>query len=304
MKLHHGLLRELDRPVVAAIGFFDGVHRGHLELMRTALRMRRPGWRSAVITFANHPTAYLRPGEEPPLICTPEERLGLFARVGFDECFFVPFDEQIAKLTPQGFVRDVLVGSLGVRGVVVGSTFRFGHKRAGDAALMASLLAEHDVAFTAVENLTHDGERISSTRIRDLIAGGDLELADHLLGHSYELRGTVDAGTGRGHDLGFPTANVRPPNKLLPKDGVYAATAQYNGGDHAALVSIGTNPTFDGREQTIEAWLRDFHETIYGRELAVRDLRYLRPQRAFETQEALVEQMREDTRAIAFPAYG
>jgi riboflavin kinase/FMN adenylyltransferase len=137
-----------------------------------------------------------------------------------------------------------------------------------------------------------------------LIVEGNFELADYLLGHSYELRGVVEVGFGRGHDLDFPTANISVPGKLLPKDGVYAAVARYDGRDHAALVSIGTNPQFDGKQRTIEAWLRDFHETIYGRELALRDLRYLREQRLFASVDELVAQMRSDLEAVAYPSYG
>lgn len=304
MRVHHALERATQRPLSLAIGFFDGFHRGHREIARRTLRMRKPGWRSGVLTFANHPAAFLRPGQEPPLLDTPEQRLDRFAAAGFEECFFVPFDERIARLSPQAFL-DLLVGGLGVRAVAVGSTFRFGHKRAGDARAMDDYFAARNGAFAAVDNVTDGGERISSTRIRELVAGGDLEQADRLLGGiGYEIRGRVEIGAGRGHRLGFPTANVRPPAKLLPKDGVYAAVARYEGRDHPALVSIGTNPQFGGSERTVEAWLRDFHETIYGRELALREFRYLREQMHFAGVEELIEQMHRDVEAVAYPSYG
>jgi riboflavin kinase/FMN adenylyltransferase len=149
-----------------------------------------------------------------------------------------------------------------------------------------------------------EGERISSTRIRAEIAAGNLETADRLLGHSYELRGRVVLGAGRGHDLGFPTANLELPRKLLPKDGVYAALARHDGRDYAALASIGTNPTFGEGDRTIEVWMRDFHESIYGHELSVRELRFVREQRKYENADELLEQMQRDTRAIAYPSYG
>lgn len=303
MKIYHELFRENDRPLVLAVGFFDGMHRGHQEIARATMRMRKPGWRSGVLTFANHPASFLRPGNEPPMLTTNEERVDLFARAGFEECFFIPFNEKISTLTPQQFLES-LIGGLGVRGVAVGATFRFGHKRAGDAAFMREYLAQHGVACTALENVTGGEERISSTRIRALVTEGNLALADELLGHSYELRGRVELGFGRGHDLGFPTANITVPNKLLPKDGVYSAVARHDGRDHAALVSIGTNPQFDCRRRTVEAWLRDFHKTIYGQELALRDLRYVREQHAFASVDELIAQMRKDLEAVAYPAYG
>lgn len=307
MKIHHALpgRREDERPRVLAIGFFDGMHRGHREIARAAMRLRKPGWRAAVLTFANHPSSHLRPGSEPPLITTPQERLDLLAEAGFDECFFLRFDDAVASLEAQRFVRETLLEQLGVRGVVVGKNFRFGHKRAGDTALLATLLEDSGARCVALENTVDDaGERISSTRIRALVASGYLAVADRLLGHSYEVRGRVVLGAGRGHDLGFPTANIEVPMKLLPKDGVYAAVARHDGRDFAALVSVGTNPTFGDSPRTVEAWLRDFHETIYDREVALRDFRFVREQQRFSDVGALQQRMREDLQAVAYPAYG
>ncbi|MBV8333551.1 MAG: riboflavin biosynthesis protein RibF [Candidatus Eremiobacteraeota bacterium] len=304
MRLHHQPERDSARPLVLAIGFFDGFHRGHREIARATMRMRKPGWRSGVLTFANHPASFLRPGSEPPLLCTPEERIALFAAAGFEECFWLRFDDGIARLAPEAFL-DLLVDRMGVRGVAVGSTFRFGHKRAGDTALMADYFARRSVAFVPVGNVSDEEGRISSTRIRGLVARGDVAAADRLLGGTgYELRGTVEVGEGRGHALGFPTANLRLPQKLLPKDGVYAATARHDGRDYAALVSIGTNPQFEGKQRTVEVWLRDFHHTIYGREIALRDLRFVRDQARFTSVEELVAQMRRDVEAVAYPSYG
>ncbi len=304
MEVRHELVRDGDRPLVLAVGFFDGFHRGHREIARQTLRLRKPGWRCGLVTFANHPSAHLRPGTEPELICTPPERLALVARAGFEECFFVKFDDDIAALSPGAFLR-ILVERLGARGVVVGRTFRFGHKRAGDVDLMTEFLETRNVTVVSVEPVSDAGARISSTRIRALIREGDLAQADRLLGGiGYEIRGSVEVGAGRGHALGFPTANVSVPAKLLPKDGVYSAVARYDGRDYPALVSIGTNPQFGGGARTVEAWLRDFQQTIYGRELALRDLRYVREQRLFADAGELVEQMRQDSSAVGYPAYG
>jgi riboflavin kinase / FMN adenylyltransferase len=304
LKVHHEFRRDVERPLVLAIGFFDGFHRGHREIARQTLRLRKPGWRSGILTFANHPATHLRPGTEPALICTLEERLTLFAAAGFEECFLVTFDDTIATLEPEAFLA-ILVERLGVRAVVVGSTFRFGHKRGGDVTMMREYLAPRHVRCVAVEHVADNGERISSTGIRALIREGDLAQADRLLGGTgYEIRGPVESGAGRGHRLGFPTANVRVPPKLLPKDGVYSAIARYDGRDYAALVSIGTNPQFDGGVRTVEAWMRDFEHTIYGRELALRGLRYVREQRLFAGVGELTEQMLHDRQAIGYPSYG
>lgn len=305
MKLHHALERDASEPLVLAVGFFDGMHRGHRAIARRTLAMRKPGWRAGVLTFANHPASFLRPGTQPPLITTNEERVDLLAGAGFDECFFIEFDDAVASIPAERFLRETLASALGARGVIVGANFRFGNKRTGDAALMASTFDELGIRFAALENTTDmAGERISSTRIRELIARGDMEAADRMLGHAYEIRGRVTFGAGRGHDLGFPTANLQVPAKLLPPDGVYAAVARYDGRDWPALVSIGTNPTFDGRVRTIEAWLRDFPETIYGRELTLRDLRFVREQRRFDNVGDLLAQMRDDVSAVAYPVFG
>jgi riboflavin kinase / FMN adenylyltransferase len=301
MHVFHALERSPARPLALAIGFFDGFHRGHRELARRTLLLRRPRWRSGVLSFRNHPASFLRPGNEPQLLTTQAERLNLFASAGFEECLFPAFDERISTLEPQAFLEKLV--ELNVQAVVVGSTFRFGHKRAGDTSLMRAFFEQHGIAFDPIENVEDDG-RISSTRIRTLIAQGEMDQADRLLGGiGYTLDGVVEIGAGRGHGLGFPTANVAVPPKLLPRDGVYSATARFDGRDRAALVSIGTNPQFGGTQRTVEAWLRDFEETIYGRELQLRDLRFVREQRRFSSVAELVEQMENDLRAVAYPSY-
>jgi riboflavin kinase/FMN adenylyltransferase len=164
-------------------------------------------------------------------------------------------------------------------------------------------LAQRGRDSVAVDNETVDGERVSSTRIRAAIAAGDLELADLLLGAPYTLRGIVSFGAGRGHDLGFPTANiVVPEGKLIPPDGVYRIVGRHEGRDYPGLVSIGTNPTFAGTQRSVEAWLLDFNGALYGEELALRAFRFVRGQRAFASVDELIAQMREDASAVTFPS--
>lgn len=311
MKLHYALpsseayrAERARHPLCVAVGVFDGYHVGHQAIVRALLQARQAGERTAVVTFGAHPLAFLRPGEVPAQIATFAERVNAFARAGVDEMFVLTFDEAFASLSPAAFLDDVVVGALGARAMVVGANFRFGSKRVGDLAFAQAHLAAQGREAIGVPNVTIDGERVSSTRIRAAIAAGDLVLADRLLGLPYTVRGVVGFGAGRGHDLGFPTANVIvPAEKMLPPDGVYAITGRHEGRDYPGLVSIGTNPTFDGTTRTVEAWLLDFNGSLYGEELVLRDFRFVREQMRFESAEALLAQMERDAAAVTFPSF-
>ena len=311
MKIHHAIPTDegyralrAAHPLVVAIGFFDGFHRGHRAIVRALLDARRPGERAAVLTFRNHPSALLRPGTEPQLITTLEERVNNIANAGVDEAFVLPFDHQIASLTPNEFIDTMLVDRIGARAMVVGETFRFGARRAGDIAFARTQLELRGGTLVAVPNAMDEGERVSSTRVRAALNAGDGVLVDRLLGAPYTVRGPVTFGAGRGHDLGFPTANIAVPlQKLLPPDGVYQIVGRHDGRDYRGLVSIGTNPTFDGRERTVEAWLLDFNGSLYGRELALRDFRFLRGQIKFDSVEALLAQIEADAKTVHFPSF-
>ena len=311
MKVHYALpegeayrIERRRHPLVVAVGVFDGYHRGHQAIVRALLRARHAGERSAVVTFLEHPTAALRPGEEPPQISTLAERINAFARAGIDETFVLRFDRAFAALSPAAFLDDVIAGALGARALVVGANFRFGAKRAGDVAFAQTHLGRRGGEAIGVANVLVEGERVSSTRIRAAIAAGDCATADRLLGLPYVVRGTVVFGAGRGHDLGFPTANLSvPPEKMLPPDGVYAITARHDGRDYPGLVSIGANPTFDGRTRTVEAWLLDFVGSMYGEDVALRDFRFVRGQKRFDSVDELLVQMREDAAAVSLPSF-
>jgi riboflavin kinase/FMN adenylyltransferase len=311
VKLHYALPHDeayraerARHPLCVAIGVFDGFHLGHQAIVRTLLQTRRAGERTAVMTFAEHPAMFLRPDAVPPAIATMSERINAFARAGVDEAFVLTFDAAFAALGPEAFLNDVLIDALGARAMVVGENFRFGARRAGDMDLARTIFAARGREAIGVPNAMSGGERVSSTRIRAALAAGDMTLVDALLGQSYSVRGPVVFGAGRGHDLGFPTANVAvPAGKLLPPDGVYAITGRHDGRDYPGLVSIGTNPTFDGHERTVEAWLLDFNGSLYGEELALRDFRFLREQRRFASVDELLAQIRADAAAVPFPSF-
>ncbi len=311
MKIHYVLPEdaayraERERhPLCLAIGVFDGFHCGHQALIRRLLHERRAGERTAVLTFAAHPAVLLRPNEVPPQLATMSERINAFARAGVDEAFVLTFDERFAAQSPEEFLQRVVIETLNVRALVVGEGFRFGAGRAGDVASARAFLEPTGRIIIGQPNAMLDGERVSSTRIRAALAAGDMATVDALLGQAYTVRGPVVFGAGRGHDLGFPTANVAvAPEKMLPPDGVYTVVGRHDGRDYPGLVSIGTNPTFDGRARTVEAWLLDFHGSMYGEELALRDFRFLREQRRFASVDELLAQMRSDAGAVPFPSF-
>ena len=277
------------RPRRLAVGEFDGVHVGHREVIRGA---------DAVLTFEPHPRAVITPDAAPKLLTTLDVKAELVESLGVSELVVIHFDREFAALSPEAFIDDVLVRRLGATHVSVGENFRFGHRARGDAAMLAA----HPGFETRVAPLVEaDGEIVSSSRIRGLIAAGDIEHANHFLGAPFQLRGAVVAGDRRGRELGVPTANVVPDERLAyPGHGVYAARAN---GDVAAAVNVGVRPQFQtGRGTLIEAHLIDWDGDLYDSELKLEFLGRLRGERRFPTVDSLVEQMRRDidaTRAIA-----
>jgi len=263
-----------------AVGTFDGVHLGHRDVIAGA---------EAVLTFEPHPVAVIAPARMPKLLTPLERKAEIIASLAVSELIVIRFDAAFAAQSARQFVDDVLVGTLAARSVSVGENFRFGSGAAGDAQMLAA-----DGRFEArvVALREYDGEIVSSSRIRSLIAAGELGRAATLLGAPHELRGMVVAGERRGRELGFPTANIVPPEGLAcPGHGVYACLA--NG--LPAAVNIGVRPTFgSGRAELIEAHLLDFDGDLYGSELHLAFLERLRGERRFATVEALVEEMHSD----------
>jgi riboflavin kinase / FMN adenylyltransferase len=280
------------RPRHLAVGEFDGVHLGHREVIRGS---------DTVLTFEPHPRTVVAPDSAPKLLMSLETKADLIAALGVQELVVIPFDGSFAAQSPEAFIERELVQRLGAERVSVGENFRFGHRARGDA----KLLAAQDAFETRIARLVElDGEIISSTHIRGLVASGDLAAAARYLGAPFQVRGTVAHGDKRGRTLGYPTANLIPdPRLVVPDHGVYACHAFAGGERHVAAVNVGVRPTFKtGRGLLVEAFLVDFEGDLYGEQLRLDFLDRLRGERRFDSVDALVEQMGRDvleTRRIA-----
>ena len=268
------------RPRNVAIGTFDGVHRGHRAVIEGA---------DTVLTFDPHPLEVLHPAATPKLIMPFGVKRDVIEGLGVDELVVIPFDQEFAQRSAEEFIEDVLIAKLGAEQVSVGENFRFGAKAKGDPAMLA---AREEFETRVVPLVETDGETISSTRIRALVAAGDMEGARHCLGAPFMVEGEVVSGDQRGRELGFPTANIVPDDRLaIPGHGVYAAFA--NG--VPAAVNVGVRPTFEsGRGVLIETYLIDFEGDLYGTKLRVAFVERLRGEKRFAGVEELIAQMRID----------
>ena len=283
------------------IGAYDGVHLGHRALLRDlSERAAADGLSTVVVTFDRHPASVVRPDSAPKQLTSLEQKLELLAECGIDRTLVVPFDEVRADETAEEFVQEILVDQLGARLVVVGEDFHFGHGRKGNVELLRRLGADHGFEVVGV-GLTDDGsEPVSSTRIRGLIAAGDVAGAARLLGRPHEVRGPVVRGDGRGGpELGFPTANVAVDDDIaLPADGIYAGYfTRADGSVHPSAISVGRRPTFyepGTAPVLVEAYLLDFDGDLYGEASRVSFHHHLRPEQRFESVEALIAQMTAD----------
>jgi riboflavin kinase / FMN adenylyltransferase len=268
------------RPRRVAVGEFDGVHLGHREVIRGS---------DTVLTFEPHPLQVVRPEAAPKLLTSLSVKAELIARLGASELVVIPFDRSFAEQSPQEFIDQILVGSLGATHVSIGENFRFGHRAAGDAA---TLTADPRFETRVVPLVEVDGEIVSSSHIRALVGAGEVDVAQRMLGAPFQLRGEVVPGDRRGRELGFPTANVVPDEALVcPGHGVYVACAA----GVCAAVNVGVRPTFGtGRAVLVEAYLLDRELDLYGQILRIDFLQRLRGERRFATVEELVEQMHRD----------
>jgi riboflavin kinase/FMN adenylyltransferase len=270
------------RPRRIAVGEFDGVHLGHREVIRGS---------NTVLTFEPHPLQVVRPEAAPRLLTSLDAKAELIGELGVEELVVIPFDDGFAHQSPQEFIDHILVERLGATRVSVGENFRFGHRAIGDPTM---LRADGRFETRVVPLVEVEGEIVSSSHIRALVAAGEVEVAMHFLGAPFQLRGEVVQGDRRGRELGFPTANIVPDEAFVcPGHGVYVARAA----GACAAVNVGVRPTFGtGRGVLVEAYLLDRDVDLYGQVLKVDFLRRLRGERRFDSVDALVEQMHDDVR--------
>jgi len=283
-----------------SIGAYDGVHLGHRALLRDlSARAKAAGLSTVVVTFDRHPAGVVRPESAPPQLTDLEQKLELLAACGVDRTFVVAFDENRANESAEDFVKEVLVDQLNARLVVVGEDFHFGHGRKGNVALLTKLGQEYGFEVIGAQ-LTGDTEPVSSTRIRTLVAQGDVVGASALLGRPHEVRGEVVRGDGRGGpELGFPTANLAVADDIaLPAEGMYAGYfTRPDGSEHPAAIYVGRRPTFyepGTASVLVEAYLLHFDGDLYGEHGRVSFIGRLRGDRKFETVDALIAQMHLD----------
>jgi riboflavin kinase/FMN adenylyltransferase len=286
---------------VVTVGVFDGVHRGHQQLIGRAVeRGRQRGLPTVLMTFDPHPAELIRPGSHPARLTSLRRRAELVAGLGVDAFCVLPFTAELARTAPAEFAHEVLVERLHAADVVVGRNFTFGHRAAGDVALLGELGQRFGFGVEGLDLITDDGITFSSTYIRACIDAGDVEAAAAALGRPHRIEGVVVHGDQRGRELGFPTANLStPPFTALPADGVYAGRFgidTVDGGSRLlpAAISVGTNPTFSGRVRSVEAYVLDVEEDFYGFEVALDFEHRLRGQERFDDVEALIVQMNLD----------
>lgn len=286
--------RDAFNSPVLTIGNFDGCHIGHQAIFRrTQEHARKIGGDAVAITFDPHPASVIK-GVTPQLIYTIEEKIEAIRDVGMDGLVVAPFTRELADMDPESFVREIIVDLVGARGVVIGYDFCFGRKAAGNFTFLTRMGEKYGFFVERVDPVVSDGIVVSSTCIRQLIQRGDMARVSQLLSHPYRIRGEVVHGMSRGKSLGFPTANIRADKAFIPAYGVYAAYVRLGDECLRGVVNIGNNPTFEGVGTSIEVYLFDFDRIIYGNEIVVEFVDYLRGEVRFPDKDYLVEQMERD----------
>lgn len=280
---------------IYALGVFDGVHIGHAALLSACRQLAgETGCECGVVTFGTHPDTLVQ-GKTPRLINSPRDREWLLReQFHMDAVITLPFDRHLQTMPWEAFL-DMLVSFQGAAGFVCGEDFRFGHKGRGDASGLEDYCRRHALPCAVVPDQTIDGIRVSSTYIREQLETGDMATAVKFLGHPHVLTGTVVHGKALGRKLGMPTANLRLPEGLaVPKFGVYACRALVDGKAYPAVTNIGTRPTVEGQDITVEPWILDYTGDLYDRQITLEFYFFLRPERKFPSLEALQEEIRRN----------
>jgi riboflavin kinase/FMN adenylyltransferase len=297
MKIIHDLVDTiLDEPCALSVGVFDGVHLGHRYLIGKLMESAKSsGFRSGVVTFDTHPDNVLVPQRSIHYLTTLEERLALLGELGLDFTLVLPFTEELAQTSARDFITS-LRDRLRMRELWIGPDFALGRDRQGDAAYLRTLGQELGFRLEALQPVLHKGKVISSSNIRALLREGRVTEASHLLGHYPTLTGKVVRGARRGQNLGFPTANLAVDEQMMiPANGIYAVRVRWGTTNHQGVVNIGVRPTFqDQGERIVEAHILDFAGDLYGQTLGIEFLERLRPERRFESAQALIAQVEED----------
>jgi len=288
----------IENSTSATIGNFDGVHLGHKKILSAIKEeAKEQGLSSCVITFHPHPQKVLQ-NIEIPLLFPIRERLKLLEQEGIDVVACYTFTKDIAMISAEDFVTDILVGKLNLKHLIVGPDFSFGRKRQGNLELLIKMGAEYGFDTEVVETATVDGEIVSSTSIRNLVREGNPKKAAKLLGFNFYIEGEVKEGERRGRQIGFPTANIETDWDILPKVGVYATLASVEGAKYQSITNIGYRPTFGHSELLIETHIFGFNENLYKKRIKIEFVDRVRDEQKFDGPEALVEQIKKDVKRV------
>lgn len=291
----HKHVAPIYRGAAVAIGNFDGVHRGHRSLIAEACGLARAkGISSAVMVFEPHPREFFQPVDAHFRLTPLKRKLGIISRLGVQIAFVEPFDADLAALPAEAFIERVLVAGLGVAHVVIGYDFYFGNKRGGNPELMVRAGEDLGFGVTVMPPVADAGEVYSSSGVRFALAQGDVWGAAQMLGEPWRVSGTIVGGARRGTELGFPTANLPMPKGTTIGHGIYAVRAYFNGRAHDAAAYLGTRPTFDDGQPVLEVFLFDFDGDLYGCDIEIEFIDFIRGDRKFHSVGELVEQMDQD----------
>lgn len=299
MKIFHGTENaNIARPTVLTLGVFDGLHIGHQQIMQTVVdRAKAIHAVPTAITFDPHPRAVLHPESAPPLLQTLDQRLANFEFLGIEQTIVIPFTHDLAGSPAEEFLKDIIRDRLHAKEVYLGKGFAFGKDRGGNIELLRRLSGQLGFVADEVEEVQLRGRRVSSSAIRELLNNGRVNLARRMLGRPYGVEGVVIRGNRRGHTIGFPTANLKPQNRVIPRYGVYATATLIDGHWRRSITNIGVRPTFETEaEPSIESYIFDFDDDLYGDSLRVRFLHRIRDERKFNGIDELKAQIERDTR--------